>query len=304
MCDKDCRCSRERRFCKIHVKEADIKRLKACNSKLQSLCVSDQADISALNVEDQVVNNLCVANDFSAKNANCVNFNSNNLCAQVGTINTLCVDNLTANAINSCMKWRATATFAADAAYSLGDDINWDTIIDDPNNNIALAPFSYTVPKSGYYILDFYLRSDTLSSPLVISGIPVGLVTVTKNGSELRQVQAPYLSFASAQHANLGALAILQAGDIIKMKYEVLILDPASGLISVPGTISIKAQGATPGFSRFEIHYLSSLDCMPGQGQACKKCPLVNVACQPIVVDCDDDNDDDDCSSDSYAPCR
>jgi len=230
------------------------------------------------------INDLCVSGSIKATNAGAINLNANNLCAQAGTINKLCVNDLTVQNMNSCVKWRAAATLSTNSTYTLGTNVNWNVTLDDPNNNVTLSPFAYTVPVSGYYLISYYLNCDSLSGASVITGIPIGLLTISVNNVELRQAQAPYLSFSVLQKGNLSALVMLNAGDVVRMKYDVLAFDANLGLVPFVGTVSLKGNGLFPGQSGFEIHYLSSLVCMPGG--SCQICPPVIVSCQPNMINC------------------
>jgi hypothetical protein len=204
----------------------------------------------------------------------------NQLCAVNANINNLCVQNLTAVNNTTCVKYRAAVTLSANTAYTLGSPIDWDVVLDDPNGNVATGPFSYTVPVSGYYASSFYIRSDSLAGASTIVGVPIGLLTILSNTNVLRQYQSSYLSFSGIQNANLGSLLLLNAGDVLTMKYDVLALDQVTGLQPYVGTVSLQGNGSFLGESGFEIHYLSSLNCTP-TGQC--------IPCVPVTVKCDCD---------------
>lgn len=258
---------------------------------LDKLC-ADCAQICWLKVKKEYADKI-VANDVcsqvvSGNQVNANNLNANNMCSQQGTINKLCVNDLTVGNLNHCSKYRAAVTFSSDNTYTLGQPVNWNVIIDDPNGNVSLLPvFTYTVPVSGYYILSFQLDSDSLSGASLITGIPVGAQSVLVNGGELRTQYQPYLSFTDRQKASLTNLCLLNAGDVVTMLDNVLVLNQSSGLINYVGSLNIEANGSFPGQSGFAIHYLSSLNCSPVM---CVTCPPVQIACNPVVPpsDCDD----------------
>lgn len=236
--------------------------IKACSIKAEKfntdeLCLQS-AEVKDLFVERETVNDLC------ARNAN---------------IDSLCVNNLKVGSFNKCEKYRAAATYSANTVYTLGSIVNWNIVLDDPNGNIALAPFYYTVPVSGYYMASFHVDSTTLAGVGVIVGTPVGRLQISVNGNPLTKDLAPCLSFSDLQSSTLTSLVLLNAGDVLTMKYDVLVVDSILGLIPYVGTVVIQGNGSFPGQSGFGIHYLSSLDCAPGE--ACPICPLVEVVCEP-----------------------
>ena len=180
--------------------------------------------------------------------------------AECAKIDVLCVDTLLAE--KKCERYRATVTNSADSVYSLGSPLKWNLVLDDPNSNITLNPvFSYKVPKSGYYILTVSVQSNTLQSTATIVGAPAGKLTVLSNNAVLVSQLATYLAFSDEQHITLSSLVLLNAGDVITMKYEVMALNSSNGEVSVPGTINLEANGFFPASSGFGIHLLSSLDC-------------------------------------------
>jgi hypothetical protein len=207
----------------------------------------------------------------------------NNLCAVNANINNLCVQNLTSTNQVNCVKWRADVTLSGNVNYTLGTPIAWNVVLDDPNSNVVLSPFSYTVPVTGYYDLSFYVSSDTLAGAGVLAGTPIGLLTILTNGNILRQFQSAYLSFSGLQTANLGSLVLLNAGDVLTMNYSVLTMDAVNGLVPFTGTVSMKGNGTFPAQSGFAIHYLSSLNCTTPAGATCTPC----ITVPPIVCDCD-----------------
>ena len=252
-----------------------------CTSlKVDRLCVTKEK-VGCICAERLVAKEACITN-LSATHLSAESETVNQLCAVNANINNLCVQNLTATNTVNCVSWRAAVTLSSNTTYNLGGDIQWNVILDDPNSNIVLSPFSYTVPVTGYYDLSFYVSSDTLMGSNVIAGVPIGLLTIKVNGNILRQFQSAYLSFSGLQNANLGSLVLLNMGDIVTMKYDVLTMDPSLGLVPYVGTVSMKGNGSFPGESGFSIHYLSSLKCTPNTGAACVTCVPVGVAC-----DCD-----------------
>ena len=299
-CSSDCSdCKNELNLCKACIKKAKVQCLKACKAIIQRQC-SDLLEVHQLNAESETVNNLCVATKLNASSVSALSLNATNLCAQSGSFANLCVDNLTAPNFPKCEKYRAQATLAADTLYALGSPLNWDTVLDDPNNNVALAPFSYTVPVSGYYVATFDLNSANLVGSKTIVGNPVGLLSVLVNGLPGRSQQAPYLSFSSDQTGQATALGLLNAGDVITMKYDVLVFDSVLGLVPYVGSVTIKANGSQQNSSGFAIHLLSLKDCPVPPGQTCQPCPLPELPCSPLEILCDRN----DCPPMTEDPCH
>lgn len=279
--------------------KSELNLRKLCVDCIKAKCISVEGirlcDLCAQTIEaknlfaeNEIVNNICASGKAQAAEIWADKSYANSLCAASANLGSACIDNLTVGSFNHCEKYRAAVTLSADISYVLGSNINWNVVLDDPNSNISLAPFSYTAPVSGYYLLSFYLNSDSLAGSSIITGIPVGLLTTTINGLELRQAQAPYLSFSLLQKGNLSSLVLLNAGDIVRMKYDVLVFDQVLGLVPYVGTVSLKGNGLLPGQSGFEIHYLSSLNC---QSQVCPQCPMVSIPCLPFTVPCEPCND-------------
>ncbi len=245
---------------------------------------SDCSCTKQAKIEDLKVNDVCVSDALVSSKISAQDLSSNTLCSRSATINDLCVTNLSVMNPSLFQKYRAAVTITDDA-YTLGSNIEWNTVLDDPNGNVSLAPFFYTVPVTGYYMVSYYINSDTLTGAAPITGNPVGLLTLTSNGAELRQFNAPYLAFSDDQHALLSAIVLLNAGDVLRMTYNVIVLDPASGQTNYVGTVSLNGNGLFPDSSGFEIHLLSSM--VGTTPPVCVTCPIVEVPCKSTPVDCD-----------------
>lgn len=279
-------CRNELNLKKLCVKKESVKCLCACKVMAKELCADDLKAKSFM-VESEVANTIC-AQKVCAKEVDALYTTTDRLCSQEGTINKLCVNEITVGKLNYCAKWRAAVTISSPMVYTLGSNIDWNVVLDDPNGNVSMGPFSYTVPVTGYYTMTYYTNSNALAGSIVIAGIPVSLLTVTSNGSELRQFNAPYLAFSDQQYASLSAVVLLNAGDVIRMKYDVIVLSPVSGQMNYVGTINLNGNGLFPNSSGFEIHYLSSLDCQP---VTCMPCAPAQVPCEPITIQCDKNQD-------------
>lgn len=270
-------------LCKLCCSKAKVTCLSSEDIKSKKLC-SESIKANHLMVEQEVANTICVSDTLTASKVKALSINSNDLCAQSGVINNLCVNNLTAGSINYCEKYRAVTTFNSNLTYTLGSPINWNSIIDDPNGNVALAPFSYTIPVSGYYIVSVAFNTFNLQGSATLGGIPIGVLTVLSNGNLLRQASQVYLTFSSKSSELLSALIYINAGDVITSKYEIFYMDPVAGLIPYVGTVDVVASGPIPFTSGFSIHYLSSSNC--SSPIICQPCPVVEVPCTPVTVNC------------------
>ncbi len=223
----------------------------------------------------------CVSGDLQASQLHADQGFFNKLCAKEGTINKLCVDQLTvSNPAVLSTPYRATVNYSVDTSYTLGTFLNFDNIVDDPNNNISLLPnTSYTAPKSGYYMMSFKVNIDSLltSTGDPILGVPVANPVIYVNGLLVREAYSPFLSFFNTQKVIVDSLITLQAGDVVTMKYDVL----AGNGLAVAGTVNIVGAGIEDGNSLFKIIFLSDLS-QQTPGQECQVCP-------DVVVECDEE---------------
>src|SRR5580698_7110597 len=129
-----CDCGNELNLCKLHVKKEKAEHICAHRIDAAEICTT-MLDAVTIRAQEETVNNLCASGKIQAAQISALNLNANTMCAQSGTINTLCVDNLTvSNPIAPVVKYRAAVTNSIDSIYTLGQSINWDVILDDPNN--------------------------------------------------------------------------------------------------------------------------------------------------------------------------
>lgn len=234
-----------------------------------------------LNVENEVANNLCVPGTINAGQVSADMIGGNNICVRQGTINNLCVDNLSIGCFMPYIKYRATVNYSADVSYVLGSDVNFDNIVDDPNNNISLSPYTYyTAPVAGYYDFSYKINVHNLvSSSGPILGTPVASAEVYVNGVLVRETFAPFLTFLNEQKVVLSSLITLQAGDVVSLKYNVL---GANG-VPIIGTVDVVGTGFEDGNSFFKIIFMSGLS---HTGIVCAECPMVQVPCSPVQTPC------------------
>lgn len=251
-----------------------------------------EAEANAFKAESVVANDLCAQNSNALKSYSDAAF-SNSLCVSgSASINNLCVNNLQAQNFSQCNVFRAAATNSADSSYTLGSLIDWNLVLDDPNSNLSLAPFSYKVPASGYYMVTFNMYNNALAGALPISGALVGSLSLLANGNLLRQQYSPFLAASDQQSASLSSLSLLNAGDVLTMKYDVLV-QGASGFLPYAGTVNLQANGLFPAQSGFAIMQLSSLCSLSGGSQPqqpCAPCPVVSIPCSLVAVPCANDS--------------
>lgn len=260
---------------------ACVSHLTSSTLDLNNLC-SQVVQARELFAETADLNTLC-ALQINTQELLAQRAQLNELCAQVVQLSQLCVDNLQATticaaSIEHCTPFKAFVQNSSDQPYTLGDIIEFDTIVDDPNNDIILSPFTtYTAPRSGYYTVNLNIVTADLDGPTVISGIPVSQPEVLVNGVRAVLSRFSFLSFSNLQYSAITGLMRLNAGDVVSSRFKVIVQDPNTGEAEYPGTVTLK-DGVNA--TSFLIHYLSS-DC-PVE---CFQCPG-NLPCEPVIIDC------------------
>jgi len=234
---------------KLQVSSICAKKIKASQGRFKELCAEK------------------IKADFMCTDKLAINHQLNvvDICAQALSTSDLCVSgNARINQI--CGNYRAWAQYSVNTTYTLGSLLNFDNIIDNPAGNLTTSPTAYTAPVAGYYTLTLSIHQLNLTPNAgIILGAPNAVLTVYINGVLQTQSFFPYLTFNPEQNSTLSSLLRLQAGDIVTATYNVLTVDPTSGVVNVAGTAVI--QGGN-GASLFAIHYLSS-DC---ESAACTPC--------------------------------
>jgi hypothetical protein len=255
---------------------AKLSLAKLCAKRIRAQCLDISSQINAANICSETVNTdrLCATN----------------ACIQNLNVNTICVANPgVATQAEVCGLWRATVVYSAPTLYTLGDPLNFDIILDDPNGNIetVFPDTTYTVPKSGYYIVTLKIDQKSLItfSGDPILGTPVANPQILVNGTVYREGYFPYLAFSGLQKSLLTSIISLNAGDVVSGKFEVYALND-SGFQSIVGTVNISGNGTEGGQqSLFKIHYLSS-DCTGTP--PCQPCGPCQVPCGMCPNPCDD----------------
>ncbi len=257
--------------------------------KLKLLC-AHKARIKCLKAR-------CIdAYQIDVDNLNAENFCTGSLKTQsvctesLGVNGSACINILTSNDIQTgslcvtgpvnfnelCNAFKALADFNGNTPYVLGDNIDFDNIVEDPNGDVALAPFSYTAPRSGWYAVTLQVDQIDLDTADPVLGVPTAHLQLYVNGLLVRDATTPYLTFSNQQKSNIGSLLRLQAGDIVQARYSVDQLTNA-GLSAIVGTVTIEGG---PDKTLFGIHYLSSL-CPQGPPIPCDPRP-----CMPCDTSC------------------
>jgi hypothetical protein len=263
-----------------------------CNSntlKLKLLC-ANRIKVKCIDAETIKTIDLTVTGNFCTEN-----IITKSVCTdRLGVNQTACIPTLTSTDIQSttlcvtgtarfnevCGRYRAFASFATDTNYTLGDLINFNVINDDPNGNVSLAPFKYTAPATGYYIISTQVDQLDLvlapgSSPIL--GVPTGNLEILVNGVTLRKATTAFLTFSNQQQNTNAALIRLNQGDEVQLTYGINQLTD-TGFSPVAGTVTLEG-GVN--FTLFSIHYLSS-DCAQPTCEP-RICTPCSTTCTPPV---------------------
>lgn len=236
---------------------------------------------------DVALNNLCAQN-VKAMHVMADDVQSNHGCFGDVTINKLCVSDLSAPNFNVCNTRRAYIGFNADFVYTLGLDIQFDAVYDDPASGISFVPTThYTAPVSGYYAVSSFLNISALNGSNIIVGTPVAAPSFYVNGI-LRKVEyVPFLSFSATQNSLLTANLLLTAGDQVTVKFDVIVLDAVLGQIPYVGTVLLKGGPVASGpVSTMDVLLLSDLCAAGTNPPPCTPCQPVAIDCSPVVVSC------------------
>lgn len=226
-------------------------------------------------------------NTISSASSCATNCMATNISADYITANSGCISGTlnVANLINTGV-YRANVVYSAPNVYTLGTDIAFDFIIDDPNTNITLAPTTYTAPVAGYYAVSFTFNSTNLQAPSsgAILGSPVGDLQLYVNGVLHNESFSPYLTFSFEQRAVLSDILQLNKGDTVTMKYQVNAVSPTSGAFNVVGTVDVAGNKTDVNASGFKIHLLSATAlATPACAPVVPCIPIAPLTCVPCV---------------------
>jgi len=263
---------------------------KLCVNRLQAHCVqlqelvgkkinADEIRTKKICVEDSLSVSEISATEIQSQNACVTNFKATAACVGALVAHNACVaGSLVAADLKPCAKYAAALGFRQGTTYQLGTLINWDLIVDDPNGDVSLTPFSsYKAPETGYYIVSMQIDQLGLQGANAIVGAPITNIVLQVNGVPNIQAYVPYLSFHDAQNGNVSSLVLLQKGDILTTKYNVFVLTDSAGFTPYNGTVAIKTS------SFFRIHLLS-ITC-PNE-KPCGSCEVSPSGCQASPSGC------------------
>ena len=232
--------------------------------------ISATADIGAANFNSLTSASACVTNLMST-----------NISADYITSNSACFSGqLTASNLLNCGVYRANVVYSAPVTYTLGSLVAFDTILDDPNSNITLAPTTYTVPVAGYYIAEFNFSISNITTTIPIVGIPTANPQLYVNGILHNESYSSFMSFFPQQKVILNSLLSLNKGDTITMMFNILALNSTNGVVPVSGTASVIGDGSDVNTSSFKID-LVSVSCAASQGATPSCAPV--IPCTPVA---------------------
>ena len=211
--------------------------------------------------------------------------NIRDLCATTIIASDLYVTGSTRFGGAICQPYKATVTYSINTTYTLGDHIDFDTILDDPNGNVTLAPFTYTAPVSGYYMAMLQVDARDFAGAIPVLGAPVINTIIDVNGLPFRQTYTPFLSFHNGSRSTVSVLMNLNAGDVVACRYLMYVMDDINGFIPYVGTTLIEGSAVEADKSVFKIHLLSA-DCggfpvTPCEFIPCGATPTPCVPCLP-----------------------
>lgn len=226
-----------------------------------------------------------------AKSVSSESIGVNDLCAVNANINTLCVTNLTAPNFTTCNTSRAYLGFSAPFAYTLGNVINFNVVLDDPSSISSMVPNThFTAPSAGYWDVSAFINASNLQGAAIIVGNPVASLSLQVNGVSRASIYTPFLSFSPAFTDSIAANLYLNAGDVVTAVLNVLVQSGA-GVAPYVGTMTLSG-GPLPAtvdpstLSMVLVSNLCTASATPGQGAACVTCvPVVGPDC-PTVNPC------------------
>jgi hypothetical protein len=283
----------------ITAKDMSTAHLCADSLDLSSSLCSPLLSSPSLCVGSAVADSLN-ANSVCASNANAASASFQNLLA-----NDSCFPGVTRVAdLRNCGKYRATASVMAPSPYTLGDNLIFNMINDDPNGNLGQVPYlQYTAPFSGYYDLSFKINQQNLQTSDPLLGAPVGVMLVFVNGNLWRELFAPYITFFNSQRNLLTSLISLNAGDLVTFQYKVAAVSGTGGFFEVAGTVDLLGNGTEADSSFVKISLLNfdcpvppcdpsvacdrqlCTPCTPTQPNACRSCqPESPKECRPCAA--------------------
>lgn len=282
-------------WCDMDCDKLRIGRIKACSICVKDLFVDGTFSAKMIKVPDLCagsiiankldLNNACVGNLGVA--SSCIqNLNANNAKIVNLEVNDLCIaGRVKYNNPLICDKFGATAVTSSNALYNLGDLLNFDAILSNPSGAMSVSPSTYTAPVSGNYILMLQIdQNNLIPNPGFgpILGTPFANPQILVNGIVHREIFSSYMPFFNEQKTILTVLLTLAKNDKVQFKFNVLAISESSGLVAVPGTISILGDGTADDKAIVRIQ-LSSVICPPDEPPCDPVVPC--DPCQPQQCD-------------------
>ncbi len=271
--DDSCQCKSEvsvQNLCAMcaNVCFQNSKNVMSDEMSVNSMCAQN---IQSLNVKSENLNanDVCLQR-LLVKDEQVTNLAAQNLCAVNANFDHLCVSDLKVQNFKPCNTVRAYVGYNTDTLYTLGAILNFDSVLDNPSNLFSLSPSKFTAPVAGYYEFSMFLAANQLNGSTIITGVPVGQLSVYVNGVERKAIPVPFLGFAIGVKGLLSADFLLNAGDVLTMALNVLIQDPALGLVPYAGTMVLNGGP------------LTSID--PASASLLLKSELCNNVCTDAVV--------------------
>jgi hypothetical protein len=222
---------------------------KNINTKLlESSRIKNAEDIFTDSIVTKNIAAKFIATDRLGVN-NDVYFNSN-----LGVAHNLSVGGFL-HATEVCQVYRAVADLSSDIMYGLGNVLPFNHKVDDPNNNVSLPPFSYTVPASGYYYVNVEVDQKNLVVSQFTFGNPTAHIDLLVNNDVFYTSNFAYITSIDEQRNVITALFCFNAGDVVQARYRISTTNPSTGVVSLAGTVTLEGGAQN---SHFTIHYLSS----------------------------------------------
>lgn len=236
-------------------------------------------------VEDLVVNKEC-AQHIASVNVKTNNLTADNACLSTATINNLCVTNLNAPNFSICNTYRAYLGLTADYTYTLGTNLQFNAVLDDPSAMSSQIPTThFTAPVAGYYDINAFINASNLLGSVIVVGTPVASLSIQVNGISRTSILTPFLAFSPSITDTLTASLLLNVGDQVTAVLNVLVQDPTAGEVAYVGTMLISGGAfTTVDPSTLSITLLSTLCNSGGVTPSCVPCQPVQVNCQPVCI--------------------
>jgi hypothetical protein len=240
----------------------------------QTIC-ANQFVSNSVDAQSVATNNLSVAGNSCLSNLSILGA----VCASSLNASDACITNTlrVANLLN-CGLYRATVTLSTNITYTLGNYIDFDVVLDDPNGDVVTSPnFAYIAPVSGYYVATLELDQQNLmpfnGSPIL--GTPVANPQFFVNGVLAHQSYFPFLTFLNTQKLLATRLVHLHAGDVAQVVLQDIALNQTSGVMDIAGTTDLLGNGTDINTSYLRITLLN-VDCATPLCTPCTPTP-----CQP-----------------------